>query len=232
MTTIVLATANPHKLLELRAILAPAGIRLLGLDDLPGSPLPEPAETGTTFAQNAKIKALAYAQATGHNALADDSGLVVDALNGAPGVISSHYATLGHDDGATRQQRDDRNNATLLEHLANIPNELRSARFVCTMALATPGPHQQILATTQGELPGRIGTPPNVPRGSHGFGYDPLLLLPPDYQRTSAQLPPSEKNRISHRAIAAQRMLQRLIHLGLAQSTQPNTPQAQGRNNA
>lgn len=205
---ILLATANPHKLAELRGILsalhlAPHTPALRSLDQLDPVP-PEPAETGDSFEANAAIKALAYAAATGLACLADDSGLEVDALGGAPGVISSHFATAGRDTGLTRDQRDAANNEHLLSLLAATPPEARAARFVCVMALAVPRPAgPRLLATFRGELTGRIGLPPHVPRGAHGFGYDPLFLLAPDHARTSAQLPPHEKNRLSHRARAA-----------------------------
>ena len=220
---IVLATANPHKVEELRAIFAPAGLTILGLNDLPGGPPPEPAETGTTFEQNATIKALAYAHATGHVCLADDSGLEIDALGGRPGVISSHYSTDGVETGLTRAQRDEANNARVLRELEGVPPERRTARFVCVMALAAPvgqasqpsappvgraSQPAQVLTTSRGTFEGAIGLPPTVPRGTHGFGYDPLFLVAGDPGgRTSAELPPADKNRLSHRAAAARAML-------------------------
>ncbi|MBA4120103.1 MAG: non-canonical purine NTP pyrophosphatase [Isosphaera sp.] len=200
---LLLATANPHKLAELRAIFATPALLLLSLDQLGPTP-PEPAETGDTFEANATIKALAYAAATGLCCLADDSGLEVDALGGAPGVISAHFATDGIPTGQSRAQRDSANNAHLLARLAGTPPGARAARFVCVMALAVPRPAgPELLATFRSEMPGRIGVPPHVPRGEHGFGYDPLFLVGPDHARTSAQLPPQEKNRLSHRARAA-----------------------------
>jgi non-canonical purine NTP pyrophosphatase (RdgB/HAM1 family) len=137
---LLLATANPHKVEEMQAIfgvLLP-DLRLLSLADLPGGPPPEPAETGTTFEQNATIKARAYAAASGVACLADDSGLEIDALQGRPGVISSHFCTDGRETGMTRAQRDQANNQRVLRELEGVPPENRTARFVCTMALALP----------------------------------------------------------------------------------------------
>lgn len=202
---IVLATANPHKVEELRAIFSAAGVPLRGLHELGGPPPPEPAETGTTFEANATIKALAYARATGRLCLADDSGLEVDALQRRPGVISSHYATDGVETGLTRLERDHANNARVLRELGSVAPPARSARFVCVMALASP---HALLTTVRGTFEGAVGVPPAVPRGTHGFGYDPLFLVAGDPQgRTSAELPSEEKNRLSHRAAAARAML-------------------------
>lgn len=208
---IVLATANPHKVAELRAILAREGlgekVRLLSLDEA-GGPFAEPAETGATFEENAAIKARAYARATGLPCLADDSGLEVDALAGRPGVISSHYFSDGRPSDLPREERDRLNNERLLRDLADVPPERRSARFVCVMALAVPSRDREspTLTTFRGTFEGRVGLPGEVPRGSHGFGYDPLFLVAPDYALTSAELSPDEKNRLSHRAEAARQM--------------------------
>ena len=141
---LLLATANPHKVEEMQAIFALLlpDLRLLSLADLPGGPPPEPAETGTTFEQNATIKARAYAAASGMPCLADDSGLEIDALHGRPGVISSHYCTDGQETGMTRAQRDQANNQRVLRELEGIPPENRTARFVCTMALSLPTPKE------------------------------------------------------------------------------------------
>ncbi len=201
---LVIATANPHKLDELRAIFAPHHINFLSLADFPTN-IPEPDESADSFLANATIKATAYARATNHPCLADDSGLEVDALDGAPGVHSAYYA--GHE--GTRAVRDQRNNAKLLAALAHLPmnHPTRRARFVCTMVVASPGGH--ILATSRGEFLGVITT---APRGEHGFGYDPLLLL--EGGRTSAELPPDEKNNRSHRAAAAHAIAPKLVELG------------------
>lgn len=210
---IVIATGNPHKVDEMRAIFARKGIAVIGLKDLGGA-FHEPSETGTTFEENASIKALSYAQQTGRVCLADDSGLEVDALAGAPGVISSHYSSGGREMGLTREQRDLANNTKLLKDLEQAPEESRNARFVCVMCLASPrlGEANQpgVLALCRGTFEGRIGLPGDVPRGVNGFGYDPLFLLPLPDQRSSAELPTEEKNRLSHRAAAAALMAQEI----------------------
>jgi XTP/dITP diphosphohydrolase len=200
---IVIATGNPKKIEEIRAVLAPIGVEVVGLSDLPG-PFEEPVEGKDSFLENATLKAVSYARQTGRICLADDSGLEVDALGGAPGVISSHYATDGEETGLTREQRDEANNARLLADLEGVAPEDRSARFVCTMVLARPD--GTVLATVRGAFEGRIGLPGDVPRGDHGFGYDPLVLMEPDFQRTGAELTPEEKNARSHRGEAARRM--------------------------
>ncbi len=193
---IVLATANPHKVEEMRAIFASAGVPVIGLADLPGgAAIPEPSETGRTFEANARLKALVYARATGRVCLADDSGLEVDALGGAPGVDSAYFAH-GFGNAAPRAERDGANNAKLLAMLDGVPPERRGARFVCVMVAAAPD--GTVLAESRGHFEGRIG---EAPRGSNGFGYDPLLVLADG--RTSAELPPDEKNARSHRAAAA-----------------------------
>lgn len=209
MDPIVIATGNPHKVDELRAIFAAQGIPILGLRDLPGT-FKEPEEHGRTFEQNATIKALSYAEQTGRICLADDSGLEVDALGGAPGVISSHYSTHGRETGLSRSERDAANNARLLRELERIPPTQRAARFVCLMCLAAPGSAR---ATSRGAFEGRIGLPGDVPRGSNGFGYDPLFLLPAPDNRTSAELSSDEKNQRSHRAAAARAMAQKVRSL-------------------
>ncbi len=196
---IVAATGNPHKLDELRAILGPMlarkGIEFCGLDRFSTAP-PEPDESGTTFAANARIKAVAYARAIKEICLADDSGLEVDALNGEPGVHSAHWAgTAG-----SRAERDARNNAKLLDRIAGVKHECRSARFTCAMCLATPS--GAILHESRGTFAGVIT---DTPRGAHGFGYDPFLWIP-ELSLTSAELPPHEKNARSHRGAAARAM--------------------------
>lgn len=211
MPTIVFATQNPGKVRELQALARGASFSFIGLADLQG-PFPEPEETGDTFRENATIKAIAYAKATGLHCLADDSGLIVDALDGKPGVISSHYAFDGDTEGEvaslSRQERDDRNNQRLMKDLGGVPDEQRTARFTCTMVLASP--EGEPLATTVGDFEGRIGQEDQVPRGENGFGYDPLFLVAPGFERTSAQLSPDEKNAISHRAKAVGAMMDEL----------------------
>ena len=211
MPTIVFASQNPGKIAELQALVKGTGIDIIGLSDL-DRPFDEPIEDGETFLANATIKAVQYAKETGLHCLADDSGLIVDALDGKPGVISSHYAFDGETEGEaadlSRQERDDRNNQRLLRDLQGIPDADRTARFTCTMVLASPD--GQVLAHTTGAFEGRIGQPGEVPRGDNGFGYDPLFLVAPNYNRSSAELSPAEKNSISHRAKAVRTMMERL----------------------
>jgi len=211
---LVIATGNPHKVDELRAILGGAGnanLRVLGLGDLPNhAALVEPEETGTTFEANARIKALSYARQTGRVCLADDSGIEIDALRLAdpvphgttrPGVISSHYCTDGREAGMTRVERDRANNARVLRELEGVEPERRAARFVCCMCVADPG--GTLLHETRGTFEGRIGVPPRVPAGENGFGYDPLFLIGPEFERTGAELGSDAKNGVSHRGLAA-----------------------------
>ncbi len=203
---IVLATSNPHKVEEMNAIFGSLEsgplVRFLSLAQAcPGITFREPAETGDTFEDNATIKAVGYARQTGRVCLADDSGLEIDALGGRPGVISSHYATDGRETGIPREARDSANNQRVLRELLGVPDEARSARFVCVMVLA--GPDGRVLATSRGTFEGRIG---HSLRGTGGFGYDPMFLVGPDYTRSSAELPPAEKNRLSHRGAAARQL--------------------------
>ncbi|MFI4872580.1 MAG: non-canonical purine NTP pyrophosphatase [Phycisphaerales bacterium JB061] len=221
---IVLASGNPKKLAEMREILGAIGLEIVGLNDL-GLDLTEPEETGTTFAENARIKAIGYAQQTGRACLADDSGLVVDALDGEPGVYSARYSADEHPGDLPRAERDRLNNEKLLRRLADTPLEDRTARFVCAMCLATPklgggSPPTgeasattnppQILAETQGTFEGVIGLPGDVPRGVNGFGYDPLFLVKPDLAHSSAELTPGEKHALSHRGHAARAIAEKL----------------------
>lgn len=209
MATIVLATQNPGKVSELQSLLSNSPIDIIGLDSF-DQPFPEPEEDGETFLDNATIKAISYANATGMHCLADDSGLIVDALDGRPGVISSHYAFNGETEGQaaamTRDQRDVLNGKRVLDELREFPDEQRTARFTCTMVLADPS--GKILASSVGEFEGRIGREDQVPKGENGFGYDPLFLVGPDYERTSAQMELAEKNAISHRAKAVNQMIE------------------------
>lgn len=187
---LVMASRNPGKIREFAALLADFGVTLLSLADFPR--LPEIPEEGATFAENAAAKATAVARLTGHSALADDSGLMVDALNGAPGVFSARYA---QDRTAPRPPTDADNWGKLLDELKNVPWEARGARFVCELALATPGGR---LLTARGECAGVIAF---EPQGDTGFGYDPVFWVP-EYGATMAQLGPEIKNKISHRAQA------------------------------
>jgi XTP/dITP diphosphohydrolase len=206
MIEIVLATANPHKLDEMRAIFASLtpNVRLIGVGELDGPVPPEPAETGSTFEENSAIKATTYAKATGRTCLADDSGLEIDALEGRPGVISSHYCTDGRETGMSRTQRDEANNNRVLRELEGITPEQRNARFVCVMTLSSA--KGALLGQVRGTFEGRIGVRGDVPRGKDGFGYDPLFLVGPDFKRTSAELSDEEKNGVSHRRSAAEQM--------------------------
>lgn len=196
---ILLATSNPHKLEEVEAVLGPLGIHVVGLGALGDLP-PEPVEDADTFEGNARIKAIEYAKATGRRCLADDSGLSVDALGGAPGVHSARYAGVGDD----RASRDAANNAKLLAALADVGEAERTARFVCAMCLADPD--GTIVAETRGTFEGVITLDP---RGTNGFGYDPLLFLPQE-GCTSAELEPDAKNALSHRGAATRAMAEAL----------------------
>jgi XTP/dITP diphosphohydrolase len=194
---IVIATRNPGKIREIRHILGHLPAQWKTLDEFPD--LPDCEETGDTFAQNARAKALYYAEATGHLALADDSGLEVDALGGRPGVRSARYGGAHRDDAA--------NNARLIGELAGVPAERRTARFRCAAALADKG---LVLAEAEGSVEGRII---DEPRGHNGFGYDPHFLLP-DRGLTTAELDTAEKSRISHRGKALRVLAARLEELG------------------
>lgn len=190
---VVFATSNPHKVAEVRAILR--DFVIVGLDAL-GQPTTEPVEDGLTFADNARIKARSYAAQTGLRCLAEDSGLEVDALGGAPGVYSARYAGVT----GSRAEVDRANNDKLLAALEAIPDGARTARFVCVMCLADPD--GTMVAETRGFCEGVIA---RAPRGHHGFSYDPLLFLP-DVGCTVAELSPDDKNARSHRGAAARAM--------------------------
>jgi len=185
-----MATRNPGKIRELEAILQDTGVKLLSLADFPE--LPEIPEEGATFADNAAAKALEVARLTGLPALADDSGLMVDALGGAPGVFSARYA---QDRTSPHPPTDADNWGKLLDEMHDIPRGQRRARFVCELALATPGGR---LLRARGECAGVIAF---QPQGDTGFGYDPVFWVP-EYAATMAQLGPEIKNKISHRARA------------------------------
>jgi len=182
VTTLVLATANRGKVAELRRILTGLDVVLLDGTDVA---LADVEETGATFAENALLKARAAAAATGHAAVADDSGLAVDALDGEPGVRSARYAGVHGDDAA--------NTDLVLRRMEGIA--VRSARFVCVAALATPAGREW---TAEGRLEGALTL---APRGTGGFGYDPVFE-PLGYTVTTAELAPEEKDAISHRGQA------------------------------
>jgi XTP/dITP diphosphohydrolase len=181
---LVLATRNPGKLRELDRILG-AQIRLAGLEDFPGAP--DVPETGATFEENALLKARAIAAHTGLAAVADDSGLCVDALNGMPGVLSARWAG-GHGD-------DKANLDLVLAQIADVPDARRGARFVCAAALVLPDRREWVVT---GTVEGRLI---RVPRGSGGFGYDPIFL-PDGFDLTTAEMTPEAKDAISHRGRA------------------------------
>lgn len=199
---ILVATTNPGKVRELRAMLG-GGVRWVSLADFPG--LGEVVEDGATFAANARKKATEYSQATGLWTLADDSGLVVDALDGAPGVKSARFSGDAPS-GADRKIIDQRNIAKLLELLQGVPAEKRTARFVCHLCLATG---RDVLIETSGTVEGRII---DEPAGTNGFGYDPVFFVP-DLGKTVAQLPDEQKNAISHRGNAIGRFKPLLAEL-------------------
>lgn len=186
---LMLASHNMKKLRELRAILEPIvpGLDPESVRSAREIDAAEPVEDGITFAENALIKARALAQASGLPAVADDSGLCVDILGGAPGIFSARWCGCHGDDDA--------NNALLLAQLADVPEHNRAARFVCAAVLVTPGGEEFVEI---GEMPGRLRF---APRGEGGFGYDPLFM-PDGYDVTSAELPAEVKNRISHRGKA------------------------------
>ncbi|MBE2293146.1 MAG: RdgB/HAM1 family non-canonical purine NTP pyrophosphatase [Xanthomonadales bacterium] len=194
MTRLVLASGNPGKLAELRALLADAGVELVAQSDLG---VDDAEETGLSFVENALLKARHAARATGLPALADDSGLCVDALGGAPGLYSARYAG-GHGDSAA-------NNAKLLRELEGLQPERRGAHFHAVIVLLRhPEDPQPLVA--EGVWPGSIL---DAPRGEGGFGYDPLFL-DPEHGHSAAEMEPALKNRISHRGRALAQLRQRL----------------------
>jgi len=198
MERIVLATRNRGKIEEIRSILSELDVELVGLDSLDDVPVPE--ETGETFLENALIKARAVHEATGLFALADDSGLEVDALDGAPGIRSARYGGEGLSDKERYMK--------LLSEMRDVPEGKRSAHFRCVMVLyPAPGTGSKALAT-EGFLYGEIAT---SPRGENGFGYDPVFYLP-ERGRTVAELAAEEKNTISHRYRALVEMKWLLIN--------------------
>ncbi len=194
MHRILLATKNRGKLREIQAELTDLALEFVCLADL--DPLPGAVESGPTFADNADLKALHYSTLTGLWTLADDSGLEVDALDSMPGIFSARYA--GPDADAAR------NNAKLLAEMAHVPDRKRTARFRCAMSLAVQG---RIIARSQGTIEGRITF---SQQGQNGFGYDPLFYVS-EKGCTTAQMPPEEKNAISHRGQAIRAMKQILL---------------------
>ncbi len=190
--TVVVATHNAKKAIELRRVLAEEGLEanVIGLDEC--HPYPEPAETENSFEGNALLKAHAAALETGHLAVADDSGLAVDLLNGMPGVRSARWSGPDATDEANLQ--------LLLRQLADTDDEQRTARFVCAMALVTPDGREWVV---HGEMLGRLVL---EPRGGNGFGYDPIFVAN-HHCRTNAELSPAEKDAISHRGNAVRALI-------------------------
>lgn len=186
---VVLASRNDAKVAELRRILADTAPDLVVLGASAFEDLPEIAETGATFAENAMLKARAVSEHTGLIAVADDSGLTVDALNGMPGILSARWA--GHN------KDDDANLALVLDQLRDVPDDRRSAAFRCAAAACRPGPPQQV-EVQEGEVTGMLL---REPRGSNGFGYDPIFV-PDGFDVTTAQMSAEDKDAISHRGRA------------------------------
>ena len=204
--TIVVATGNAHKLTEIEAILSEVlpEVRFVALGQL--GDFEDPEETGTTFVENAIIKAEAAVAATGLAAIADDSGLVVDALAGEPGVYSARYAGVHGDDAA--------NNAKLLDKLGDTPDAERTARFMSVVALIDAS---GCVLTGTGACEGVIA---REGRGEHGFGYDPLFLPVDTPGKTMAELTPEEKNAISHRFHALQDLSAQLVQAASAEDAE------------
>ncbi|MDN5920010.1 MAG: non-canonical purine NTP pyrophosphatase [Pseudonocardia sp.] len=210
---LLLATRNASKLVELRRIMAGAGldgVEVLGLADVPE--FPEAPETGATFAENALAKARDAATATGLAAVADDSGLTTDALNGMPGVLSARWCG--------RHGDDDANLRLLLGQLADVPDARRGAEFVCAAALVVPGTDGAAVPDADGDVPGQIvvhgtwhGTLLRAPRGDNGFGYDPIFA-PDGEDRSSAELSAEEKDALSHRGTALRALVPHVLALG------------------
>jgi len=200
LLSIVIATTNVGKLGELRALLADLPVQLLAVTDVLGESLVI-NEDGATFEHNATLKARAVCHATGLYALADDSGLEVAALGGRPGVRSARFA---HE-----RATDAENNAALLRELEDVPDTSRAAKFRCVLALASPWAPAEV-DTVEGSCDGFIA---RAPRGSGGFGYDPLFVVPELAERVMAELSDVEKNAVSHRARAVRALRPVLVRL-------------------
>jgi XTP/dITP diphosphohydrolase len=191
---VVLATRNAGKVEELRRLLAPHGVELVGLEDVP--PFEPGPETAPDFAGNALAKAREAVRHTGLPAVADDSGLEVDALNGMPGVLSARWAGRHGDDRANLE--------LVLGQLVDVPDERRGARFVCAAAYALPDGREEVVEGTV------AGVLLRAPRGTGGFGYDPLFV-PAGSDRTTAEMTPEEKDAVSHRGEAFRALAPRLV---------------------
>lgn len=197
---VLLATRNDAKLAELRRLTASQGLEVVGLDDVPE--FAEAPETGATFEENALAKARDAAAATGLLAVADDSGLTVDALNGMPGVLSARWSGRS----GSRTERDARNLALVLDQTADVPEDRRGAAFVCAAAAAHPDGRETVVVERW------AGSLIRLPRGTNGFGYDPAFV-PEGESRTSAEMAPDEKDAVSHRSRALRALLPRLAEL-------------------
>ncbi|HYG56509.1 MAG TPA: RdgB/HAM1 family non-canonical purine NTP pyrophosphatase [Symbiobacteriaceae bacterium] len=189
--SLVLASKNPGKIRELQALMAGSGIAVVGLDPA----IPDVDETGTTFEENALIKARAACAATGLPALGEDSGLAVDALDGEPGIRSARWVPGSDEDRLY----------ALLDRMTAVPDGQRAGRYVSCIAIVTPDGREQVV---RGELEGAIG---REPRGTGGFGYDPVFVLPGG--QTTAEITMEQKNAISHRARALAKAMAILPHM-------------------
>lgn len=188
-TKLLVATTNAKKLKELHDLLADLPVECLGFQDFPGIKIVD--ETGRTFEENAKIKAMSYAEQTGVLALGEDSGICCDALDGAPGVFSARFCGEFHSDEA--------NNAKLLEAMKDVPDEKRTAYYESAIALAEPS---KLIGVVRGQVHGLIT---RDLQGAGGFGYDPLFFYPP-YQKTFGEVPIAMKHRVSHRGQALSKL--------------------------
>ncbi len=199
MKTVIFATGNQNKLKEIREIMADIpDVRIVSMKE--AGIEADIVENGNTFEENARIKAEAVSGISGEIVLADDSGLVIDALNGEPGIFSARY--MGEDTSYHIK------NNELIRRLDGVPDEDRTARFVCAVAAAVPGKGTYVV---RGVMEGRIGY---EEKGVNGFGYDPIFFLP-SYGKTSAEIPPEEKNRISHRGKALRAVREVLVEEGI-----------------
>ncbi|WP_430536145.1 XTP/dITP diphosphatase [Listeria rocourtiae] len=196
MKKLVIATNNVGKAREFEKLFGAYGIEILTLADFPE--IGEIDETGTTFAENAALKAETVAEQIGQVVIGDDSGLIVEALDGAPGVYSARYAGNQHNDAD--------NNEKLLRELTDVPDESRQAKFHCTLAIAFPGSPSEFFT---GECAGKILT---APQGVNGFGYDPLFYLE-EFDQSMAEISAEQKNKISHRAKALEKIAKNIDQL-------------------
>lgn len=204
---LLFGSTNPGKLRELRRLVATLPVRVLSPDEL-GRPLPEVEEDGATFEENAAKKAVEWARFSGLHAVADDSGLCVDALGGAPGVVSARWSEELRPGALPRGERDEANNDLLLTRLAGRPDEERGAEYRAVLVLADPA--GGVVAVVRGVCRGRIG---HARRGTGGFGYDPLFLPDAEPARTMAELSPEAKDALSHRGAAFRLLLPYLARL-------------------